>query len=62
MIRYINISRVELHYYWRYVVGLRSGIMDYIPADIVETTAPLLIKHFGRIHRIPAIKAYYGAD
>lgn len=46
-------------YVW--VAGLRSGVMDYIPADIVETTAPLLNEHFERIHQHPKIAAYYAS-
>ena len=44
-------------YVW--VAGLRSGVMDYIPADIVETTAPLLNEHYERIHQHPKIAEYY---
>jgi len=44
-------------YVW--IAGLRSGVMDYIPADIVAKSAPLLDEHFERIHQMPKISEYY---
>ncbi|MGK0269719.1 MAG: glutathione S-transferase [Cocleimonas sp.] len=44
-------------YVW--VTGLRNGVMDHIPADIVETIAPLLNEHYERIHQNPKIADYY---
>lgn len=46
-------------YVW--VAGLRSGMMDYIPKDIVTNTAPLLNDHFDRIHQHPKISEYYAS-
>ena len=42
-----------------FVAGLRSGVMDYIPDNIVETTAPKLNDHFMRIHQHPKIANHY---
>jgi len=44
-------------YVW--IGGLRSGILDYVPADIVDKAAPLLNEHFERIHQLPKIAEYY---
>jgi len=38
---------------------LTSGILDYIPTDIVERVAPELVEHFQRVMRDPSIKSYY---
>lgn len=38
---------------------LRSGVLDHIPADIVERNAPLLVQHFERVNSHPRILAYY---
>ena len=46
-------------YYW--VRGLKSGVLDHIPADIVDRNAPLLAKHFDRVQNHPKIAAYYAA-
>ena len=40
-------------YVW--IAGLRSGVLDYIPADIVTNTTPLLNDYFERIHLHPKI-------
>jgi glutathione S-transferase len=40
---------------------LRSGVLDHIPADIVDQHAPLLAKHLERVENHPAIAAYYAA-
>ncbi len=42
-----------------WVRGLRSGHLDYIPADLVDTVAPLLVEHQERVAQTPAIVAYY---
>ncbi|MEH6457625.1 MAG: glutathione S-transferase family protein [Cocleimonas sp.] len=44
-------------YVW--IAGLRSGVLDYIPADIVTNTTPLLNDYFERIHLHPKITKYY---
>lgn len=46
-------------FYW--VRGLKSGVLDHIPPDIVDRNAPLLAKHFERIQSHPKIAAYYAA-
>ena len=40
---------------------LKSGVIDHVPADIVERHAPLLAKHLERVHNHPKIAAYYAA-
>lgn len=46
-------------YVW--IASLRSGMLDYIPADIADNTAPLLIEHYERIHKHPKISEYYSS-
>jgi len=41
--------------------SLRSGLLDYIPDDIVETVAPKLAEHCDRIAANPGIVAWYDA-
>lgn len=41
--------------------SLRSGLLDYIPDDIVETVAPKLAEHCDRIAADPGIVAWYDA-
>ncbi len=43
----LTIADIKM-YVW--VAGLNSGVMDYVPADIVESIAPKLNEHFHRIH------------
>jgi glutathione S-transferase len=38
---------------------LRSGALDYIPKDIVDSFAPPLVKHFERVASHPKIADYY---
>ncbi|HQR71947.1 MAG TPA: glutathione S-transferase family protein [Burkholderiaceae bacterium] len=38
---------------------LRSGVLDYIPKDLVDTVAPQLVKHFERVTNDPKIVEYY---
>jgi glutathione S-transferase len=40
---------------------LKSGVLDHIPADIVDKHAPLLAKHLQRVNNHPKIAAYYAA-
>jgi len=40
---------------------LKSGVLDDIPADIVDRHAPLLAKHLERVQNHPKIAAYYAA-
>lgn len=46
-------------YLW--VRWLKSGVLDYIPADLVDRHAPLLAKHMERVQDHPKIAAYYAA-
>ncbi len=45
-----------------WVRHLRSGNLDHIPTDLVDQTAPLLVKHMERITTNPKIVAYYDKD
>jgi glutathione S-transferase len=38
---------------------LRSGALDYIPKDLVDRVAPLLVQHFERLASQPKIAEYY---
>jgi glutathione S-transferase len=38
---------------------LRSGVLDHIPKDLVDTVAPQLVKHFERVMSHPKIVEYY---
>jgi glutathione S-transferase len=38
---------------------LRSGVLDYIPQDLVDTVAPQLVKHFERVTGHPKVAEYY---
>ena len=38
---------------------LRSGVLDYIPKDVVDRAAPLLVEHFERMASHPKIAEYY---
>jgi glutathione S-transferase len=38
---------------------LRSGVLDYIPKDLVDTVAPQLVKHFERVTGHPKVAEYY---
>ena len=44
-----------------FVRWLKSGALDYVPADIVDKHAPLLVKHLERVKGEPKIGAYYAA-
>lgn len=41
------------------VRGLNSGRLDHVPADLVETVAPLLNAHMQRVAQTPAVAQYY---
>jgi glutathione S-transferase len=38
---------------------LRSGMLDHVPADLVERIAPSLVEHQARIDADPLVKSYY---
>ncbi len=40
---------------------LRSGVLDFIPKQLVDTVAPLLVEHFERVMSHPKIVEYYKA-
>ena len=40
--------------------SLRSGTLDHVPTDLIDTLAPNLVAHEERIANDPVVKAYYG--
>ena len=38
---------------------VRSGGLDYVPADLFESIAPALVDHCDRVANHPGVKAYY---
>lgn len=44
-----------------WVRWLKSGALDHVPADIVDSNAPLLAKHLERVRNHPKIAGYYAA-
>ena len=42
-----------------WVRSLRSGILDYMPADLPDRLAPQLVEHGERIAAHPQVAAYY---
>ena len=44
-----------------WVRWLKSGALDHVPADIVDSHAPLLAKHLEKVKNHPKIAAYYAA-
>jgi glutathione S-transferase len=42
-----------------WVRWLRSGALDHIPKDLVDRTAPGLVKHFERVANHPQVEGYY---
>ena len=44
-----------------WVRSLRAGVLDHVPKDIVETSAPKLAEHCDRIAAHPGIVAWYDA-
>ena len=44
---------------WMLVRWLRSGVLDFMPKDLVDRYAPMLEKHAERLAAHPKIAAYY---
>lgn len=42
-----------------WIRNLRSGLLDYIPTDLPDRIAPLLVEHLERVNKHPKITAYY---
>ena len=42
-----------------WIRNLRTGILDYIPTDLPDRVAPLLVEHLERVNKHPKITAYY---
>lgn len=42
-----------------WIRSLRNGTLDYVPVDLVDRVAPILVDHFDRIAAHPDIVAYY---
>lgn len=46
---------------WMLVRWLRGGALDHIPKDLVDRTAPLLVRHAERLAAQPKVAEYYAA-
>lgn len=44
-----------------WILGLRGGILDYVPTDLCDRVAPRLVEHFERIGAHPVVAAHYAA-
>lgn len=42
-----------------WVRSLGSGILDYMPKDLAERVAPLLVQHQARVEAHPKVREYY---
>jgi len=42
-----------------WIRSLKSGILDYVPTDLVDRVAPLLVQHMERVASDPGVVAYY---
>jgi glutathione S-transferase len=42
-----------------WVRSLRSGILDYVPADLPDKLAPKLVDHLDRVVQHPKVVEYY---
>lgn len=42
-----------------WINNLNSGLLDYVPTDIVDRLAPGLNLHFERVNNDPGVRAYY---
>jgi glutathione S-transferase len=52
----LTVADLKVFVWIRY---LRSGTLDYIPADLPDRIAPRLVAHFERVNAHPKIIAYY---
>lgn len=52
----LTVADIKVYLWVRY---LRSGMLDYVPTDIVDAQAPNLVAHFERISTHPSIVAWY---
>jgi glutathione S-transferase len=52
----LTVSDLKLFVWIR---SLRSGILDHIPADLVDRVAPALANHQQRVSEHPGVVAYY---
>lgn len=44
-----------------WIKDLKSGNFDYIPTDLSDRVAPLLVEHFERVNTHPKIAEYYAS-
>lgn len=44
-----------------WIKDLKSGNFDYIPTDLADRVAPLLLQHFERVKNHPKVVAYYAS-
>ena len=42
-----------------WIRGLKSGVLDHVPTDLVDSVAPLLVQHMDRVAAEPDVAAYY---
>lgn len=42
-----------------WIRGLKSGVLDYVPTDLADRAAPLLVQHMERVSAHPGVAAYY---
>jgi glutathione S-transferase len=42
-----------------WIRGLKSGVLDYVPTDLADRVAPLLVQHMERVAADPGVAAYY---
>lgn len=54
----LTVADLKVFLWVRY---LRSGLLDYVPTDIVDNVAPNLVAHFERTNSHPAIVSWYEA-
>jgi glutathione S-transferase len=44
-----------------WIRNLRSGLLDHVPVDLVDTVAPDLVRHCERVAKDPGVVAYYAS-
>ncbi len=42
-----------------WVRSLRSGILDYVPKNLPDRVAPMLVEHLARVEDHPKVREYY---
>lgn len=44
-----------------WIRSLKSGVLDYVPTDLADRVAPLLVQHMERVAADPGVAKYYEA-